>query len=88
MEKLRIHPRNRESAQGMLAALSGFHAELLESAEGFEIVVTLGKDGRGDQEIVGLLSALEQYITERGAGPARLELGGQRYLMRPDQSGG
>ena len=69
----------------MLAALSEFHAELLESAEGFEIIVTLGRDGRGDDEIVALLSALERYIVERGAGPARLELGGNRYLMRPEE---
>jgi hypothetical protein len=85
MERLRIHPRSRESAQGMLAALSGFHAELLESAEGYEIAVTLGGDGRGDDEIVAVLNALEQYVTARSTGPARLELGGRSYVMRPEE---
>jgi streptomycin 6-kinase len=85
MERLRIHPRSRESAQGMLAVLSGFHAELLESAEGYEIVVTLGRDGRDEDEIAALLNALEQYFAARGTGPARLELGGRSYLMRPEE---
>jgi len=85
MEKLRIRPRSRESAKGMLAALSEFHAELLESAEGFEIVVTLGMNGSGDDEITALLKALEQYITARATGPARIELGGQSYVMRPEE---
>jgi hypothetical protein len=85
MERLRIHPRSRESAQGMLAALAGFHAELLESSEGYEIVVTLGRDGRGDGEIVAVLNALEQHVTARPTGPARLELGGRSYVMRPDE---
>ena len=85
MERLRIHPRSRESAQGMLAALSELHAELLESAEGFEIVVTLGTDGKGDKEIVALLNALQQYLAARGSGPARLEFGGRRYILRPEE---
>jgi hypothetical protein len=85
METLRIRPRSRESAQGMLAALSEFRAELLESGEGYEIVVTLGKDGRGDDEIVALLNALEQYIAARASGPARIELGGRSYVMRPEE---
>jgi hypothetical protein len=85
MDRLRIHPRSRESAQGMLAALSRFHAELLESAEGYEIVVTLGRDGRGDTEIVALLNALEQYFAARKTGPTRLELGGRTYVMRPEE---
>ena len=85
METLRIRPRSRESAQGMLAALSEFSAELLESGDGYEIVVTLGMDGRGDEEIVALLNALEQYITARSSGPARIELGGRSYVMRPEE---
>jgi hypothetical protein len=69
----------------MLAALSEFRAELLESGEGYEIVVTLGKDGSGDDEIVALLNALEQYIAARASGPARIELGGRSYVMRPEE---
>ena len=85
MERLRIHPRSRESAQEMLAALSEFHAELLENAEGYEVVVTLGRDGKGDEQIVAVLNALEQYITARAPGPARLELGERSYVMRPEE---
>ena len=81
MDKFTIHPLTRESARGMLAALSGFHAELLESAEGCEVVVTLGRDGRKDGEIVAVLNALLQYVSERGGRPARMELNGRAYLI-------
>jgi hypothetical protein len=81
MDKFTIHPLSRESARGMLAALSGFHAELLESAEGCELVVTLGRNGRDDGEIVAVLNALLQYVSERGGRPARMELSGRAYLI-------
>jgi streptomycin 6-kinase len=81
MEKFTIHPLTHESARGMLAALSGFHAELLESAEGCEIVVTLGRDGQDDGEIVAVLNALLQYVNERGGRPPQMELGGRAYLI-------
>jgi hypothetical protein len=65
----------------MLAALSGFHAELLESAEGCEVVVTLGRDGRDDGEILAVLNALLQYVNERRGRPAQMELSGPAYLI-------
>ena len=81
MDRFTIHPLTRESARGMLAALSRFHAELLESAEGCEVVVNLGRNGTEDAEIVAVLDALLQYVNERGGGPARLELNGRAYLI-------
>ncbi|MGN6202515.1 MAG: hypothetical protein ACTHNY_08930 [Solirubrobacterales bacterium] len=65
----------------MLAALSGFHAELLESAEGCEVVVSLVRDGRDDGEIVAVLNALLQYVSERRGTPTRVELNGRAYLI-------
>ena len=84
MDRLMIHPVSEESALGMLSALSGFHAELLEGADGWEIVVTLGTEGRDDGEIVAVLNALEQYVNERSGGPARMELNGHKYVMQPE----
>jgi hypothetical protein len=37
----------------------------------------------GNREIQELLSALAEYVTERGDGPARLELAGHRYTLPP-----
>jgi len=65
----------------MLAALSGFRAELVENAEGCEVIVSLG---RGDAEIVGVLNALEQHVAERASGPARIDLNGRSYVMHPE----
>jgi hypothetical protein len=64
----------------MLAALSSFRSELVESADGYEVVVGLP---RGDGEVVAVLNALEQYVTERGSGPAQVELDGHSYVMHP-----
>jgi hypothetical protein len=64
----------------MLAALSDFRCELIESADGCEVVVTFG---RGDAEITAVLNALERHISERAGGPARIELNGRPYVMRP-----
>jgi hypothetical protein len=81
VEKLTIHAASPASGRAMLAALSGFRAELLESADGCEVVVSLGRD---DSEIVAVLNALEQHITERASGPARIDLNGRSYFMHPE----
>lgn len=85
MERLTIKAATPETGRAMLAALSEFHAELLESADGCEVVVTLGRNGRDDRDIVAVLNALEQYVTERRR-PARVEFHGQDYAMHPESS--
>ena len=79
MERLTIKAASPESGRAMLAALSGFRAELLESAEGCEVRVALGSD----DEIAAVLHALERYVTGRASGPAQVELHGRTYLMEP-----
>jgi hypothetical protein len=81
MDTLTIQAATPVSAREMIAVLSEFDAELFETAEGrCEIVVTLSRD---DAEIVGVLNALEWYVTERANGPAQLELGGHLYVIHP-----
>jgi hypothetical protein len=82
MEGIAIHAASTESAQGMLAALAHFHPELVEAGDGrCQVVISLDGD---DCEIVAVLHALEEYVTERATGPMRLELDGRRYVMEPD----
>jgi len=83
VDRLTIKATSEKSAHEMLAALSEFHAELLESAEGFEITVALRNDGKKDTEIVAVLNALEQYVSARGRGPAQMELNGREFVMEP-----
>jgi hypothetical protein len=80
MEALTIQAANPESGRAMLEALSAFRAELMKDDGRCEVVVHLG---RGDSEIVAVLNALEQYVTERGSGPAQVELDGHSYVMHP-----
>jgi hypothetical protein len=80
MERLTIRAANPESGHAMLAALSGFRAEMLQDADGCEVIVTLGN---GDGEIAAVLSTLERFVTERSSGPARVELNGRPYAMHP-----
>ena len=69
MDRLTIQAHSPESGRAMLAALSGFRPELLEDSEGCQVTVTLDQ---GDAEITAVLSALENYISERASGPARM----------------
>ena len=80
METLTIHAASPETARAMLAVLSEFRAELVESADGCQVVVSLG---RGDREIVGVLEALEEYVSLRGIGPARVDVYGKSYALHP-----
>ena len=84
MDRLTIHALTLQSARGMLGALSDFHVELLETASGCKVVVTLGWDGKEDGEIVAVLNALEEYVSERAGSPARMELNGHSYVMHPE----
>jgi hypothetical protein len=81
MDRLTINAASPESGRAMLAALSGFRAELLESSEGCQVVVVLDRD---DAEIAAVLSALEKYVNERSRGPAQVELNGRSYVMHPE----
>ena len=80
MEPLTIHAASPETGRAMLAALSTFRAELIETAEGCYVVVTLDRD---DREIVAVLETLEEYVTLRRDGPARLDLSGKIYTLHP-----
>ena|SRR5689334_2785071 len=81
MKQLSIDAASPESARAMIAALSDFKAELREGPRGDQVVVELDGD---HTEIVGVLNALQQYVTERAGGPARVELGGKQYAMHPE----
>ncbi|MFL5921580.1 MAG: hypothetical protein ACJ76O_12295 [Gaiellaceae bacterium] len=79
MERFRIQAASPQSAHAMLAALSEFRPELSETAEGCEVVIALG----GANEVVPVLNAIEQYVRERGSGPAQMEFNGHAYVMHP-----
>jgi hypothetical protein len=48
---------------------------------GYSVTVSLRG---GDRQIVAILSALEQHVSERNDGPARLELEGRTYVLHGD----
>lgn len=88
MQKLTVDASTNEVAQGLFSALGGFWPEIVENADGgYQVVVALGGD---DAQIIAILSALERHVTERGDGPAKIELAGRRYTLhaQPEQTHG
>lgn len=80
MQMLTIKARTLESAQGFMAGLAHFQAELLEDDGSYLVQIALGG---GDGEIISLLNALEDYVSNRGEGPAEVGLGGRTYTLHP-----
>lgn len=85
MEMLMIETASPASARAMADVLSPFGAELLGSAGACsEVVISLG---RGNAELVAVLNALEEFVTEQASGPACLKLMGHSYVMHPAPAG-
>lgn len=88
MRSLTIAAVNRRSARGFLDALTdaGLDAELRKESDG-TYCVEVRMDG-ADRDIHRALSALEEHVTARASGPARLELDGRSYTLEavPDAS--
>lgn len=79
MQSLTIHAASPSTGRAILTALSAFETEMLQDGDGHcEVAVRLGRD---DSEVVAVLNALEQYVTERANGPARVDFNGRRYVM-------
>jgi hypothetical protein len=66
MDTMTIHVLGAGSAREMLVALSAFQAKLVKIADGYLVVITLAAGERG---VVGLLSALQQYMNDRADEP-------------------
>ena len=79
MRTLTIGAASLASARGFLDALEGFQAELVTASDGtYQIQISLDETNRSAIEV---LNTLEQVVTERASGAARLELDGRSYLM-------
>jgi hypothetical protein len=82
MRAFTVEARSLDSARGIRDALFQFRPQLTGSdEEGYRISIELGE---ADSEILAVLNALEQHVTERAAGPARVELDGRGYMMHAD----
>jgi len=81
MQTLTIKARTLESARGFLAGLASFDAELHEADDGSYLVeITLGGPAC---EIVSVLNALEELVTNRVREPAEVGLAGRTYTLHP-----
>ena len=79
MQTLTIEAATPDSALALHQALLGFRAELRVTDDGRSYVeVALGQS---DREIVDVLNAIEDHVTERAAGPARVGLNGRAYAL-------
>jgi hypothetical protein len=82
MQSLTIEAVTPDTAFALRDALSEFRAELRVTVDGRSYVeVTLGQS---DLEIVEVLNAIEDYVTQRAAGSAgreRVALNGRKYAL-------
>jgi hypothetical protein len=83
MRGLTIQARTRDSAQSLYSALGEFYPELLgNDVQGYTVSVQLGNS---DGELLRLLDAIEQYVTELHTF-ARVEMDGHRYTIHGEDS--
>jgi hypothetical protein len=85
MQTLTIDASTKDVAQGLRGALRDFGPQVQEKPHGgYQVVVSLRG---GDAQVIGILSALERHVTERGNGPARVELAGRSYTLQAEPNG-
>jgi hypothetical protein len=76
-----IEAKSLESAQALYNALSEFHADLSASdGDGYRVTVELGSNDHG---VLAVLDTVQEFVSARNDGPARLELGGRQYTVHP-----
>jgi hypothetical protein len=83
MKTLTIEARSLESARAIEAALRDFEHELMVEDGRYCVSVAVPA---GNQGIVALLNALQEYVQERADGPAHISLGGESYVMEATPS--
>lgn len=79
MNTITIEAATPESALALYQALAGFDPELRESDDGRRYIDVELRGG--DRKIVEVLNAVEDYVTHRNDGPARVEFGGRDYVL-------
>jgi hypothetical protein len=82
MRAITVEAKSIDSARALSNALSEFAPQLSgNDEEGYRVSVEVtGSDG----QIVAILDALQEHVTERESGPARVEVDGRRYTMHAD----
>jgi hypothetical protein len=75
-----IRAASAESAAGIQAALAAFQPRLVEGRGRYTVLVHLGTDA----EILGVLTALQDYVCERADGGAQMDFEGRSYTLHPD----
>lgn len=79
MLTITIEAATPESAHALFQALAG-HVRILRQGDDGRQFVDVDLP-RGDREIVEVLNTIEDYVTHRNDGPARVELDGRVYML-------
>lgn len=81
MQTLTIRAANLDSAREFCAVLADFQTELVHAETG-TILVTVTFSG-SNREVVDVLRALEECVSQRCDGPAVVGLDGRTYALHP-----
>jgi hypothetical protein len=79
MRSLSVEASSLESARALHSALAEFHPELSGSEdEGYRVTVELGSF---DRKVISVLDAIEEHVSIRNDGAARINLDGRTYTL-------
>jgi hypothetical protein len=79
LQAITIEGTTPESALALYQALGCFRTDLRDTDDGRRFVDVEFRGGT--REIVDMLNAVEDYVTHRHEGPARLALNGHNYTL-------
>ncbi|HKP18487.1 MAG TPA: hypothetical protein VJT84_08405 [Gaiellaceae bacterium] len=78
MPELIIEAPTLDVAHGLYRALAEFYPELGGDARnGYRITLEMGSE----RALVGALDGIQEYVSTRDEGPARVDLDGRRYTF-------
>lgn len=79
MQTITFEAATAESSLALYQALGCFRAQLRETDDGRRFIEV--ELGGGDREIIEVLNAVEDYVTHRNDGPARVAFAGRNYTL-------
>lgn len=82
MQTLTIRAGTQEVADALFVALDGFQPEINPShLGGYDVTVAIEQN---PNQLIAILAALQNHVTQRHDGPAHVELDGRTYSLEPD----
>jgi hypothetical protein len=81
-QTLTIRAGTAEIADGLFVVLGRFHPEMNPSdLGGYDVTVTIDQN---QNQLVAILNALQDHVTQESNGPAQIEFDGHKYSLEAE----